>query len=155
MTQFTQLLVSGNFARGVTRYRDNYPGEAQIARMVLPVTIEGSVVVHTILDTGSPWCILDPEIADQAGVMTNVGYEPEQKLLIRGVWYRGKLLRMGISLEAQQGHSIQIDATVFVPILSPDEAWPHPNFIGLDGFLNRIRFAVDPAESTFYFGPLE
>jgi hypothetical protein len=155
MPQFSQLLLSGDFVQGVTSYRDHYPGEEQAVRVVVPITIEGRLVVQAILDTGSPWCILDPEIARQVGVAVEMGYEPERKLLVRGIWYSGKLLRIGISLEAQQGDSVQIDATVFVPILAVEEPWPHPNFIGLDGFLNRIRFAVDPAENTFYFGTVD
>ena len=59
---------------------------------------------------------------------------------------------MRIGLEAERGESLDIEATVFVPILPPGETWLHPNFIGLDGFLNRIRFAIDPEENAFYFG---
>jgi hypothetical protein len=29
MPQFSQLLLSGDFAQGVTSYRDHYPGEEQ------------------------------------------------------------------------------------------------------------------------------
>jgi len=38
------------------------------------------------------------------------------------------------------------------PILKSGQAWSYPNFLGLDGFLSRIRFAVDPTENVFYFG---
>jgi hypothetical protein len=47
------------------------------------------------------------------------------------------------------GRSLEIEATIFVPQLRTGESWPHPNFIGLDGFLNRIRIAIDPDENTF------
>jgi hypothetical protein len=40
-----------------------------------------------------------------------------------------------------------VDATIFV---SPD--WHGPNFIGYQGLLQRIRFAVDPETNLFYFG---
>lgn len=56
--------------------------------------------------------------------------------------------------EASIGEPQEVTATVFVPTLHPDDEWRHPNFIGLDGFLNRIRFAVDPATNLFYFGEL-
>jgi len=29
-----------------------------------------------------------------------------------------------------------------------------PSFLGLTGFLERIKFAADPNTDTFYFGPL-
>lgn len=112
------------------------------------------MIVHAIVDTGAPWCVIDPAIARQVGAVAHADYEPDEKLMIRGMLYKGRLLRMGISLEAEQGHSLNIGATVFVPMLRPGDTWPHPNFIGLDGFLSRIRFAIDPAENTFYFGPI-
>jgi hypothetical protein len=33
---------------------------------------------------------------------------------------------------------------------SPD--WRGPNFLGYQGLLQRIRFAVDPEVNLFYFG---
>ena len=154
MVRFTQPLISGNFAQGVARYWDYYPGEEQSARVVLPVTLEGYLTVPVVVDTGAPWCILDPEIARPLGLAVQAGYASRRKLSIRGMLYEDKLLRMGISLQAEQGDGLEIDATVFVPTLPPGETWRYPNFIGLNGILNRIRFAVDPAENAFYFGSI-
>lgn len=50
------------------------------------------------------------------------------------------------------GLDLEVDATAFVPTLPSGERWPDPNFLGLSGFLERIRFAIDPAENAFYFG---
>jgi hypothetical protein len=62
---------------------------------------------------------------------------------------------MSIGLRNErEGDDLEIPATVFVPTIPPGETWLHPNFLGLTGLLDRIRFAVDPAENTFYFGPL-
>ncbi|HAX76687.1 MAG TPA: hypothetical protein DCY88_12800 [Cyanobacteria bacterium UBA11372] len=48
---------------------------------------------------------------------------------------------------------VDVQATVFVP--DREELWGNfPYFIGLGGFLERIRFAFDPASDTFYFGSL-
>lgn len=154
MTQFTQLLFSGDFAAGMVYYEDHYPGQERTARIVVPVMVEEYLPVQAVLDTGAPWCILSPEIAEQVGITAGTGYEPSGRVLHRGQWYKGKLFRMRIGLEAEQGESLDIEATVFVPTLPPGETWLHPNFIGLDGFLNRIRFAIDPDENAFYFGPV-
>ncbi|MGA9380505.1 MAG: hypothetical protein WBV73_17210 [Phormidium sp.] len=36
-----------------------------------------------------------------------------------------------------------------------EEYWgDFPSFIGLNGFLERIRFAIDPNTDTFYFGQI-
>ena len=35
-----------------------------------------------------------------------------------------------------------------------EERWGElPSFLGLMGCLERMRFAVDPLDNTFYFGP--
>ncbi len=113
-------------------------------------------VEEIIMDTSAPWCILDPAIVRRLGLAEVASYKPETKLIIRGIPYEGRLLRTGISLRDEYGENdLEVDATVFVPTLVQDEVWNHPNFIGLDGFLNRIRFAVDPVENAFYFGLLE
>ena len=156
MTKFTQLLISGNFASGVTYYQDYYSSQENIARVVLTVTVEERLTVEAVLDTGAPWCILDPAIVEQLDLAGNADYEPDGRLMIRGTLYAGRLLRMRIDLRDEyEENDLEIEATVFVPTLAPGETWLSPNFIGLDGFLNRIRFAVDPAENAFYFGPLD
>ena len=52
-------------------------------------------------------------------------------------------------LVAEDGESVEIEATVFV---SPE--WREGNFIGYSGLLERIRFAVDPDTNSFIFGAL-
>jgi len=153
MTRFAQLFISGNFASGVTCYEDRYSNQEQSTRIVLTVTVERYLTVRAIVDTGAPWCILAPEIVERLGITPRTSYALDERLTIRGISYEGKLLRMKIGLRAEQeGEDCEIEATVFVPTLSPDSVWPYPNFIGLNGFLNRIRFAVDPCENAFYFG---
>ena len=107
------------------------------------------------MDTGAMWCILDPALVHQMGLSDANSYEPETKLVIRGIPHDGRLMRTGIGLRDEYGENdLEVDATVFVPTLASAETWSHPTFVGLDGFLNRIRYAVDPLENAFYFGPL-
>jgi hypothetical protein len=56
-----------------------------------------------------------------------------------------------MTLIADDGDSLRIDATVFV---SSD--WPRMagTFLGYSGLLERIRFAVDPQKNDFFFGPI-
>ena len=61
----------------------------------------------------------------------------------------GALYRVPLSFSADEGESLDLEATVF---LSPD--WTGPNFIGYQGLLQRIRFAVDPDANLFYFGQI-
>ncbi len=155
MPRFAQLLIDTNsFASGAAHYADQYPGDERNARLVLAVTIANRATVQAVVDTGTPWCILDPEIVERledAVLFT----ENLRDLMIRGERYDGRLGRVEITLQADCcGVSIAVEATVFVPTLRLGEVWCHPNFIGLQGFLARIRYAVDPEENVFYFGPV-
>lgn len=154
MARFANLLISGNFASGATSYEDYYPGQEHTTRIVLPIVITSRLIIPAIVDTGAPWCILDPEVAEVLETAIQATYTPSEKLMIRGELYEGRLLRMSLSLQAETGDGVEVEATVFVPTLAPGDTWPHPNFIGLDGFLTRIRFAIDPTENIFYFGLL-
>jgi hypothetical protein len=62
---------------------------------------------------------------------------------------RGTLFRGLIALLADGGEPLEVDATIFI---SPD--WTGPNFIGYQGLLQRIRFAIDPETNLFYFGQI-
>lgn len=157
MAQFTEPLLSCQFATGVTYYKDDYPGEQGRSLIVLAVIVEENLTIEAVVDTGSEWCILDPQIATQVGGFIETGYAPSETIGIRGVRLDGKLHRMRIGLyndSEQAGDDLEVEATVFVPDLPPGAEWNLPNFIGLNGFLDRIRFAVDPAENVFYFAPV-
>jgi hypothetical protein len=152
MARFSRPLFASHFATGVLRYKDYYPDEENDARIVLPVRVAGHIAAHAIMDSGAPWCVFNPSLARMAVPSSEFRYPATHRLLIRGIWYWGLLFRIGLTLKAEEGEDFEVDATVFVASLRPNESWPHPNFIGLDGFLNRIRYAIDPAENAFYFG---
>jgi hypothetical protein len=151
MDQFSQPLFETGFVSGVTTYMDEYPGEEAQARIVVSVIPENWFSTPMILDTGAPWCILDPEIAAGLGMDPNSGFVPKEEVSIRGVQYHGGILRMQITVTAAQGNNLVIQAPVFIPILPPEESWNYPNFIGINGFLSWVRFAIDPGDNSFYF----
>jgi len=101
------------------------------------------------------WCIIGPQEISRLDPK-DVVYLDEYGLQVRGSTYRGKLYRMPVTFnnESGEGTDVTVEATVFVPTLREHEEWLHPNFIGLDGALHRLRFAVDPAENAFYFGAI-
>jgi len=103
------------------------------------------------MDTGSTWCILNPNIVTLLGDMVEETYKPTEPLIIRGIRYEGRLVRVAIRLYAEVGTDLEIEATAFVPTLSAEDKWDVPDFIGLTGFLQRIRFAVDPRQNLLYF----
>ena len=123
-------------------------------RIVLSVEIE-TVTVAAVIDTGSPYVVCAPYITRQLGLKPSAAID-RLRMLIRGMWLEGHVYRLALTLPAKRGESLKLDVTAFVPDPEFEEAWGAlPSFIGLSGCLERLRFAVDPAADTFYFGPLE
>ncbi len=143
------------FACGAIEYSDYYSDDLH-PRIVVPIHL-GSLPlpVLAVVDTGAPWCVLDPALLEELGYNVERLQPTRRPLNIRGIAYSGWLYRVPIRLDATLGHWLEIEATVFAPNLLPGDTWAYPNFIGLEGFLSRIRFAVDPAANFFYFGPLD
>ena len=74
-------------------------------------------------------------------------------MLVRGMRLEGSIIRLNMTLPADEGEDLTVDATAFIPDV--EEYWgDFPCFIGQLGFLERIRYALDPATDTFYFGTL-
>ena len=63
MPAFPALLSSG-FASGMARYADHYPGQYDTARIVVLISVGGLPPMEAVVDTGAPWCILDPNVAE-------------------------------------------------------------------------------------------
>ncbi|MGH7845163.1 MAG: hypothetical protein ACREQW_08345 [Candidatus Binatia bacterium] len=140
-------LDGASFATGRARFLDEdasaLEGTAKIFVKIEPSNLGFPVLAQ--LDTGSPWSILKPEIAEAMQLTTEEG-EPE-RLITRLGRIDGQLKRTNITLLADDGNSVELEATVFIPT-----EWTAGNFLGYGGLLERIRFAVDPQENFFYFG---
>lgn len=104
--------------------------------------------VLAMVDTAAPWCIFDPAVG---GVLRDHVDVLREKVLIdsRLGRYQGVLCQGRLQIIADDGEDLDIEVLMF---LSPD--WPGGNFIGYEGFLDRIRFAVDPHRNRFYFSSL-
>lgn len=120
-------------------------------RIVIPVEIQG-IRTWAVVDTGAPYVICAPKVAADAGIDPASALE-RKTMLIRQMRLDGFVYRLNLKLKAEVGEDLDVDGTVFVPEV--EEFWgDFPSFIGLAGFLERIRFAIDPNTDTFYFGQL-
>jgi hypothetical protein len=151
MPAFPALFTSG-FASGMARYADHYSGQYDTARIVVHISVGGLPPMEAMVDTGAPWCLLDPGMAELLEELIHDAGAQSQQLQTRWGPIEGQLHRVTVSLLAEEGNSLEFETTVLVPTLPPDTAWDRPNFIGLNNFLSRIRFAMDPNENAFYFG---
>ena len=133
------------FATGMSLYSDaDFRYSSETSRIHVRVEFDGSSVL-ALLDTGASWSMLNAELAQELGLFERDG----ESLTIssRVGKFKGKLVRATTTLVADEGESIEFDSTVFV-----SSEWLEGNFIGYSGFLERIRFAIDPGRNAFVFG---
>lgn len=145
------MLVRQNgapFCIGRSRFSDRIEtSEAQTPKIFVKIEPNSlGMPILAQLDTGSSWSILDPEVARELSLLDGGGMSA--KISTRLGVFDGRLERTQIAILADDGDTLNVEATVFV---SPD--WIGGNFIGYGGLLERIRFAVDPSDNVFYFGP--
>jgi hypothetical protein len=138
----------GPFATGRTRYFDDpIKGVASSPRIFLEVWPGAfPAPVLAMVDTAAPWCIFDAEI----GEVIRKSFELVSGRVILSTrlgTFGGALYSGRVAFELLEGEALDLEVTVF---LSPD--WQGGNFLGYEGFLQRIRFAVDPESNLFYFG---
>lgn len=141
-----------SFATGAVSY-DYRPATTveTTNRLILAVEIEG-IFTEAVIDTGAPYVVCPPKVARQAGIDVSSALD-SMTMLIRGMRLQGFRVRLNVTLKAEEGEDLDVDATAFVPEV--EEYWgDFPAFLGLTGFLERIRFGIDPNTDTFYFGKL-
>ena len=120
-------------------------------RIIIVVSVEDSIT-EAVLDTGAPYPIISPKIAKQAG-LNRVKPLERTKMVVRKMKLEGSIIRLNMTLTADNGKDLTVNATAFIP--DSEECWgDFPCFIGQLGFLERIRYAVGPATDTFYLGTL-
>ena len=137
------------FASGVSTYFDKDPTlTSEQTSINVSIVLQGkmSIPVFARLDPATPWVVLNSELNEQIGLHVS-----SQHLILHTATglRRGCLERFPITLVAEQGDSLEIEATLFVC-----NDWDRGNFLGYSGFIERIRFAVDPSSNRFYFGSL-
>lgn len=104
--------------------------------------------VLALVDTAAPWCILEPHLA--RAIVDRLEEVPEEATISTRLGRFSSKLYLGTTkIVAEEGEALSVETTFFLP---PD--WPGGNFVGYQGFLERFRFAIDPGENRFYFGPL-
>lgn len=130
-----------------------YEADVEVSHHRLLVNVRCQIGNHpdpfqALLDTGSEWCVLRSDIAEALGYDSTpdpaVG-----RLDTRFGKFPGRLERLPLIFEADEGDNFEIEATWFVA-----DGWPGPPVIGWKGCLERMRFALDPSEDAFYFANL-
>ena len=135
------------FASGVATYFEEDPSLTSTQTSIhVSIVLEGDVSIQVFarLDPATPWVVLNSELNEQIGLRAT---SAKVELHTVAGLMKGSLERFPITLQAEQGDPLEIEATLFVC-----DEWQRENFLGYSGFIERIRFAVDPASRKFYFG---
>ena len=97
------------------------------------------------VDTGAAYSTLEPEIAEALGLFAWKGQSTRISTRLGTVG--GQLLRIPLALIADEGMSLDLEATFFV-----SRDWTGVTFLGYVGLLDRLRIALDSPSNLFYFG---
>jgi hypothetical protein len=141
------------FATGACPYWDQLSLDRTETPRILVAIWIGDSQTQAVVDTGGVYLVCDPEIPDLLDLNPSASLGVTT-LLIRGYEYVGYLHRLTIALPAEEGESLELEVTAFVPRLDSGQEWRFPSFLGLQGCLEFLRFAVDPGANVFYFGRL-
>lgn len=127
-------------------------GSGPSSRISLRVQVE-QIETDAVVDTGGIYLVCSRDIAEflRPFLSAGVGHDT---IRVRGEKVPGVLYPVRLSLLADDGcgESLDLDVTAFVP----DSGAPYdlPTMLGLTGCLERLRFAVDPTDDTFFFGAM-
>jgi hypothetical protein len=114
-------LIPKGFAQGVQFYSDYDPSQPH-SRIMIPAKFGNLPPTSAVLDTGSPWCILNPYDAPYLDIDYRSIGQPYENYIIRGVRYNGWLCSgIPLSIEADRGTDLEVPATVFIPELDPSQ----------------------------------
>jgi hypothetical protein len=135
------------FTSGRSRFVDQHPRFPEPTAKIF-VNVEFPGVSRTWMaqvDTGAAYSILEVDVAVALGLMNLEGQRT--RVSTRLGTLHGQLLRVPLILLADEGLSLDLEATFFV---SPE--WRGVTFLGYTGLLDRLRIALDSPASQFYFG---
>jgi hypothetical protein len=142
------LTLSGErFTSGRSRFLDHHPRFPEpTAKVFVKIIFAGLDEARIAqVDTGAAYSILEVNVAAGLGLLGL--QEPWMRLSTRVGVLDGQLIRLPVTLVADEGESLDLDTLFFV---SPE--WRGGTFLGYTGFLERLRIALDSPANQFYFG---
>jgi len=100
-----------------------------------------------LLDTACEPCVIAAHTPRRAGWTDQTGLGTRVISTRLGV-FSGVADRMPVVFEGVRGEALEVDATWLIV-----EDWPGPMVLGWRACLERLRFALDPLDNWFHFGP--
>ncbi len=138
-------MLPKDFVDGFQWYLDNLPVRMESTPRIVITVLVDDVEVSGIVDTGATQFVLGWE-AGRHLVTSGAEVEPQTRALGGGV-HQGFVFPVIVTFPADEGVEATLEALAWTA-----ESFGGPNLIGYGGLLEKVRFAVDPAENRFYFG---
>jgi hypothetical protein len=138
------------WARSSARYRIATEHEGSQMTIAVCCMIEGlPFEVEALLDTGAAWSVIGGDFADT--LEARLGTSGQTMILSTRLGrIRGILHEINVVLVAERGESVSVSARMLVA-----PGWIGPVVLGYQGFLERIRLALDPGvgpnDAWFFF----
>lgn len=137
-----------------------YLVSSKVGQWRLPIAVKCRVgnleeTELALLDTGAEWSVIEGETAKILEDELDLSTE-SFNMSTRLGRISGSLYRINITLIAEENrdYDLIVESSVFV-----SKEWEGPIVLGYRGFLERVRFALDPGvvpgEQKFYFGLAE
>lgn len=136
-----------NFSGGRSTFLDQHPVLVEpTPKVFVKITFDGlEENCLAQVDTGAAYSVLERGIARDLGLLQSEGQFIRLSTRLGNL--RGRLLRVPLRILADEGTTLELEATFFV---SPD--WHGGTFLGYSGLLDRLRIGLDCPRNLFYFG---
>ena len=136
-----------SFSSGRSKFLDQHPAFVEsTAKVFVKVELGGLDTTWLAqVDTGAAYSVLEAGAARALGLFGVQGYS--MRLSTRSGDLRGQLIRIPLTLIADEGESLDLEATFFV-----SQDWHGGTFLGYTGLLDKLRIALDSPANQFYFG---
>ena len=143
------------FTTGWATYRDFDPAnrtrkQGFYVQVAFPGNTGGSL--YAFIDTGTPYCVFNTAVVENLGLSFDEG----EKIVLRTAYgpFEGTVQRVTICLIAEEGESLNIDASVFVAAdWHLGTSWDTPDSwsaCGLPLILGRTLSSLAHAHRSFF-----
>lgn len=141
------VLNGGRFTSGLSRFYDQHPRFTEpTAKVYVKIAVAGfDVPLLAQVDTGAAYSTLETQVAEALGMLDLK--EHPTRISTRLGAIGGQLVSLPITLIADVGESLDLEATFFI-----SREWTGATFLGYTGLLDRLRIALDAPANAFHFG---
>lgn len=138
-----------SFAQGCSRYLDQIAEIPEPAcKIYVRIVFPSGDQVTALLDTGSPYSVINQDVATQLGIDGDV-LVPGVKLRTATGELKGDLVAANVTLPADEGETLCVENSKW--LVSRD--WSERRIVlGYQGFLEYLRIGLDGPSNLFYFG---